>query len=540
MKGNIKKFFNTHKLAICLTAFALSIGSVICAYSISNNQRSSSASEIKNEYNEMLPTIEYISKECATTLAQKTEPELNLEIKDTVPIYNVTNNIVGYSVSYYKGDTPYGYASFDFTTNELITDFVINKDTKSMYDVLSTSFAESNSKVNLEDCTNKLYNTTGIDYAVSANTNSRSGELFYYNASTYDSDDFDAMLDYYEHFYLDFYNNTEYEDNFYYELANEESDKDYLIQGNISEWFKKWIKKLFPNYFTDNDDDFVAPTAYPSHNEVFKNLDQLVGEISEPVMLPQYSREKSLTSQYTIMTTTNRYACGLVALTSICNQEDILLNGNIQDTFNKLWDLTGTQNNIYETGTHYGHTVECSGTSIYQMAQGMKKYGDEVGAVINTSSQYRPDFALFKNAVDNKLSSVLCYQIENQGGHGVSILGYAFGTISNHPINYLLAADGWFDDTPRYVLYNPALFQETTSVVYDITKKENNDVNPTIEPTIAPSDEPGEKPDVEPTVTPSDEPNENPNDGPTVAPSDAPGDNPTVEPSSEPSTTPNE
>lgn len=491
MKGTIKNFFNSHKTVICAIAFVLSIGSVLCAYSVNNNQRSSKADKIQESYTEMLPTIEYISKECAATLAEKTKPELNLEVKDTIPIYNVTNNIVGYSVSYYKGDTPYGYVSLDFTTNELITDFVINENTKSMYDVLSTSFAETNSKVNVEDCTNKLYSTTGIDYAVSATTNNRSGELFYYNASTYDEDDFDAMLDYYEQFYLDFYNNTEYEDNFYYGIANDDSNKDFVVQGNIAEWFKKWIKKLFPSFFDDNgDDDFVAPTAYPTHSDVFKELDQLLGEVSEPVMLPQYSREKSLTSQKTIMTTTNRYACGLVALTSICNQEDILLNGNIQDTFNKLWDLTGTQNNIYETSTFYGsYTVECSGTSIYQMAQGMKKYGDEVGAEIKTASQYRPSFSVFKNAVDNKLSSVLCYQIENQGGHGVSILGYAFGTISNHSVDYLLAADGWYDDIPRYVLYNPALFQETTSVTYSITKKNNNE-----HPTVAPSEEPSATP----------------------------------------------
>lgn len=514
----MKNFFNSHKIAICVTALALSVGSVLCAYSVSNHQRSSKADNINNSYEKMLPAIENVSKQCALALANKTEPELKLEVKDTVPIYNVTNNIVGYSVSYYKDNTPYGYASFDFTTDELVTDFVIHKDTDSMYDVLSNSFAESNNKVEVEDCTNKLYSTTGIEYAVSATEGKKDKEIFYYNATTYDGDDFDAMLDYYENLYLDLYNNTEYTDNFYYHLTEEESQEDYIVQGNIADWFKKWLKKLFPSYF-DGDDNFVEPTAYPNHSEVFKEVDKLVGEVSEPVMLPQYSREKSLTSQKTIMTTTNRYACGLVALTSICNQEDILLNGNIQDTFNKLWDLTGTQDNIYETGTFYGnYTVECSGTSIYQMAQGMKKYGKEIGADINTASKSTPSFTVFKNAVDNKLSSVLCYQIENEGGHGVSILGYAFGTVGKHTLDYLLAADGWYDDIPRYVLYNPALFQETTAITYKITKK----AEPTVEPTIEPTVEPTSAPDVEPTATPSTAPSEVPTVDPTVAPSEKP------------------
>ena len=154
-KGEVfimKKFFNAHKVAICVTALALSVGSVLCAYSINNSQSSSKADNISNSYEKMLPKIEFASKQCALALADKTEPELNLEIKDTVPIYNVTNNIVGYSVSYYKDNTPYGYASFDFTTDELITDFVIHKDTDSMYDVLSKSFADSNDKVEYNPC----------------------------------------------------------------------------------------------------------------------------------------------------------------------------------------------------------------------------------------------------------------------------------------------------------------------------------------------------------------------------------------------------
>ena len=218
----MKKIINTQKLAICTTAIALSIGSVFGAYCFSNNQKSSKADTTSTSYEEMLPAIEKVSKECAKSLAEKTEPDLNLEVKDVIPIYNVTDNIVGYSVSYFDGDTPYGYASFDFTTEELITDFVyhfvIHENTESMYNVLTESFTEADTSVEINECTDKLYATTGVDYAVSAKQNNK--ETFYYNASTYNEDDFENMLDYYEDNYLEFYDNTEYEDNFYSELAD--------------------------------------------------------------------------------------------------------------------------------------------------------------------------------------------------------------------------------------------------------------------------------------------------------------------------------
>lgn len=461
----MKKFINSKKVTICATALALSICSVFGAYCISSNQKSSKADEASTSYEELLPTIEQVSKECALSLAQKTEPDLDLEIKDAVPIYNVTDNIVGYSVSYYDGETPYGYASFDFTTDELITDFVINKNTDSMYNVLTKAFAKSCDSIELNECTNKLFNTTSVDYAVSATDNNK--EFFYYNSSTYSEDDFDDMLDYYEDNYLDFYDNTEYEDSFYSDLSEIDVENDYIVQGQIADWFKKWLKKLFPSFFNNG---YVQPTAYPNHSEVFKEIDKLIGDVSEPVMLPQYSKEKSLTSQETIMTTTNRYACGLVALTSICNQENLLVNDNIQDTFNKLWDLTDTQSNIYDTSTFYGTTVECSGTSVYQMAKGMQRYGAELGVSIQPYTNNNPDFEVYKASVDGHYPSVLCYQIANEGGHGVSIVGYANGSINNNNVDYLLAADGWYDDMPRYVLYAPHMFESSTSITYVISR----------------------------------------------------------------------
>ncbi|MBE5936114.1 MAG: hypothetical protein E7262_10115 [Lachnospiraceae bacterium] len=432
---------------------------------VSNNSAKSKANQPEaDSYEQYLPTIEQLAKECGLYLANQQCPDVDISVKDTTPIYDVTNNIVGYSVAFESNGADYGYANLNFTTDELFTDFAISENANNLHSSIAEDFVVANSDVEADEITDKLYNTNGIDYAVSAETDGE--ELFFYNAETYTSEDFEDMLDHYEANYIEYYDNTEYEDNFFYGIPEENND--FVVQGKIADWFKKWIKKLFPSFF---DNEPIVPTAYPEHSEVLKKSSKVLGELAKPVMLPQYSVDKSLVSQETIMTTTKKYACGLVALTGICAQEDILVNGNIQDTFHKLWDVTGTENGIYDTISNYGvDGIVCSGTSVYMMGQGMRIYGHELGVNINYTSKMKPTVDFFQSAVNNGLSSVLCYQIADKGGHGVSILGYTTSKVNDQTFDYIVAADGWFDDAPRYVMYYPELFESTTGLAYMIQK----------------------------------------------------------------------
>ena len=95
-----------------------------------------------------------------------------------------------------------------------------------------------------------------------------------------------------------------------------------MEQGKVTDFFKSWLKKLAPSFYKKlfGDGDFVQPTPYPKHSDVFIYEKDTMGELGTPVMLNVYSPEKSLISQKTIMTTTNRYACALVAVTEIVQQ----------------------------------------------------------------------------------------------------------------------------------------------------------------------------------------------------------------------------
>lgn len=460
------------RISVLLTSVVIAL--LVAVGFISNNiykSNKANANQSKvDSYEKYLPTIEQLAKECGLELAKKQCPNVDITVKGTTPLYNVTNDIVGYSVAFESNGVDYGYANLDFTTDQLFTDFAISKNANSIYEELSSDFAVSSSKVDVSDVENKLYNTNGLDYAVTAEADGE--DYFFYGAETYTSDDFNDILEHYEDAYLDYYDNIEYEDNFYYGIPEE--DNDFIVEGKIADWFKKWIKKLFPSFFDSDqaDEELISPTPYPEHSEVLKKANLVLGDIAEPVMLPQYDVNKSLVSQETIMTTTKRYACGLVALTAICRQEDIMLNNNLQDTFNKLWDVTDTQKGIYDTISNYGiDGIECSGTSVYMMSVGMTAYGQCVNALIRGNSQNAPTIDFYKNAVDNAKPSVLCYQIAEKGGHGVSILGYTSSTVGTQTFDYILAADGWYDDAPRYVMYYPNLFESTTGIVYDIVKQ---------------------------------------------------------------------
>lgn len=466
----MNKFRGKKCVAIAM-AMTLALG-VAGTYAVKNSKTDVKADNtVSTTYEDLLPTMEKLAEEYSETFAEN-QLGVDVELKDTTPIYDAGKNVVGYSVAFEKNNTPYGYVNVDYTSDGLVTDFSLEEDTRSMYDALVDNFAESNSNVEEKDCTNKLYNAAGIDYAVSAVDNNE--EVFYYDAKTYESDDFDEVLDNYAESYLDYYDNIEYEDNFYRGPANNDNNGE-MEQGKVTDFFKSWLKKLAPSLYKKlfGDGDFVQPTPYPKHSDVFIYEKDTMGELGTPVMLNVYSPEKSLISQKTIMTTTNRYACALVAVTEIVQQEDMMLDNDLKKTFDKLWDIGGCENNIYETSTFYGsYTVDCSSTYSNDLGRILREYGKLVGKDVTGVYRRNVGFETFKESIDGQHSTTLGYQIKNEGGHGVNVVGYNQGKIGDYTLNYLIAANGWDDDAPRYVLYDRDLFDSTGITSFTIKDAE--------------------------------------------------------------------
>ncbi len=469
-------------------ASALAIGSV----SVVNNDKAAKASnEVSN--GEYAKAMEFVAQEYAASFANELKNDSGITTTDATPIYDEENSLVGFSVELEKDNVNYGYVNIDYSSDGLVTDFAMEENSRSMYDTLVENFDEANKSIEADECENKLYNTNGLDYAVSAVDEETNKQVFYYNGTTYESDDFEEMLDYYEENYLEYYDNTEYEDDFVdEEVAQEDGESktdngevrfdfqdetnelpDELVNckltDSLKEKFKNWVRDSYPtlyNKFFAND-GFITPTKYPTHSEVFKN--ETICELDKQVLLDCYSKEESLLSQEEIMKTTNRYACELVGVTAICQQEGMKLNGNLKDTFNKLWDLAGCQSRIYETGTFYeSYVVECSSTYTRDMPGVVKEYAKLFGKKVNGKYESSADFEFFKETIDNQNSASLGYNIAGKGGHGVNVVGYAEGHIGKHDMNYLITGDSWYDDAPRYVYYSKGVFAGAEGCSYDI------------------------------------------------------------------------
>ena len=446
-----------------------------------NFKKDVKASNVDTAYEETLPMMESVARMYAEEFAESMNENIDLTVCKTTPIYDAADCIIGYSVAFSKDDKDYGYVNVDYTSEGLVSDFSVTNKSDSIYDVLTENFAKVESDIEIEDCKDKLISVNGMDYAVEA-SDEKKGEIFFYNGTTYESDNFEEMLDHYEENYLQYYDNTEYEDEFVSIDLDNIEEREWKIIKKFKGWLKKIAPKLYDKFFGDDpnasaepdvtddyeDVDFIQPTAYPNHSEVFKK--EAMCALNNEVYLPQYSKELSLISQETIMKTTNRYACALVGVAAICQQEGMMLNGTLKDTFNKLWDLAGCEANIYETSTFYGtYTVDCSSTYAFQMGQVMREYGKLFNKKVVTEYKDNPKFEFFQNSIDKGNSTSLGYQIKDEGGHGVNVVGYAEARIGNNEIDYLITGDSWYDDAPRYVLYGRQMFASTNSNSYTIT-----------------------------------------------------------------------
>ena len=62
---------------------------------------------------------EWFAEEYSETFAEN-QLGVDVELKDTTPIYDAGKNIVGYSVAFEKNNTPYGYVNVDTTKKYVV------------------------------------------------------------------------------------------------------------------------------------------------------------------------------------------------------------------------------------------------------------------------------------------------------------------------------------------------------------------------------------------------------------------------------------
>ncbi len=355
----------------------------------------------------------------ALNFAKEVDESLALSTGKMIPIYDSNDRLVGYSIEYYIDNTPYGYINLNFTYEDPVVEFVIQKNARSLYTYIEDDVQATNSACKVEE---KLYITSPDEYSVVFKDINQ--QKFYFNAN-------DGKI-----------------------TANEYNAKKNAVISSID------------TYSSTNN------TKYDSHSDLF-NSSYEAGSIivTEPKYTSKYSSDKSMLSQQDIMLSTYKYACGVVALTEIANQEGILKNSDIADTFNALWNATSTKVETVET--FYNISVSCGSTYDYKLAKGMKSYCNDMGKTnTTTTTNSNPTFSFFTDAISNNYSATLSYRIYTadgaKSGHTVNVFGYCTATKSGTSSNYLIVADGWYNDAPKYMNYSSIDFANTYGVKYII------------------------------------------------------------------------
>ena len=91
------------------------------------------------EYKDLSEITEREIKNYAINFASEFDPSVNLEAGRIVPIYNCADILVGFSVEYYQEEVPYGFINLNFSYENPVSEFVINKNAESIFQYLENN-----------------------------------------------------------------------------------------------------------------------------------------------------------------------------------------------------------------------------------------------------------------------------------------------------------------------------------------------------------------------------------------------------------------
>lgn len=337
-----------------------------------------------------------------------------VSIKESIPIINSHNVITGYSVSYSVDNIPYGYSNINFTYDEPVYEFVIEKNAISLYDNL-VSKATKALKVSNEDITNKIFTTNALSYFVE-NKNLFGGDYFVdaSGSNVYTDNEFDELCD-----KVDNYSDTVYKN------------------GSII-FFDKINTSRYKN-------------------------------ISSTKVLKKFSTRKYAFSESRIESATKKYACAVVALTNIAYNEGVAMS-SLKKTFNTLWTYTNTRETTKSGGITYGTTGDTF------LASGMKRYVNQVGKKFSCFTKKNPTSSFYKTAIDRNHSATLSYRMyvkdgnsSKKIGHTISVVGYCTANRKDNgnKKNFLYILNGW-DGYAKYLNYTDVDFSDGYGIEYII------------------------------------------------------------------------
>jgi hypothetical protein len=375
------------------------------AYAEDNDDNASADNVSQSTSSNNIEVTEDIIRGIAVNWAKFICPDADIEVSDIIELYDYDNSLCGFSVNLTDGEYPYGYINLDFNSENIISEFAIEKNAEGL---ASKILSEENVNDNfLKDLSKhaKLYKRLPFEYSLSL-----------------DNDNKDVVYD---------------------QTFGEMSQKKFQSErGNIHKVDKKNVVllKKSENLILQNADDLsTQANKIGSWNDIVINFPNGLTNVDTLTTLASKVSRTEAWSE----TSVKKYACAVQAMMNIALQKSYIYNNTEVNTYNYLWTLSSTTTDHVSGDVTYGST---SDSKIQTALVALAKYKGHVNSSCATSSS--PTYTTFKNAVNSGKSSTLSMHIVKtdgtNSGHTVSVVGYrAAKNNAGTVYSYVYVADGW-------------------------------------------------------------------------------------------------
>lgn len=391
---------------------------------IFNNGMISAVAE--NSQDNQKKYVEALVMDTAQNWVELVNDSYSLHARDVIEVNDVNSEKLDYAVTYYNGDTPYGYAIVTFVNEEpTVKEARIGKKIEGLHEELSEiAYDVSNNTSKDMSIENGVVELAPLQYAVVTKEKGEEKKLY---------------------------------DNYGHELL--ESD----LNG-------------YENY-TSREDIFIRSKNFTGAKYIKDQTTVLWNS--------KFAKRRELLSELSIENKTGTYACGPQALLQIAHMEGIIdykpcvygASGytteqkneawkKVNRWYNQLWVTTNTKNKYVKRGIEYGEG------SIEDAAKGFVNFAKEKNHSVSYKIVDLPSVNQIRNALKNKSDILMGYAINVDGkpdGHFISVVGQFKATkvATGNQFNYLAVYDGW-NDSVSYLNYTCVDMVRCNMAVFDV------------------------------------------------------------------------
>lgn len=364
---NVKTTKGT-KICILKHKVGLVIYGILLLLSIFNLPKESNAKSKQNDFD-----YADVCEEAVKTIQPLNVDKLDVCIKDIYNVVDTEGNLDGYSLGYFVGEEPYGYAIYSIDSSD-IRAFVFYPGVENLYKELEEKAKECD-EVDETELINGIVYEGGLDYATFDEEGNRVGYL------SEDSEEYDDQFDEVE-YDVDVVLNSE-------PVAQSNTDA-----GNSTFYYEAKSN--------------IYQLLQPGSNEYYCIPDFGLAMISYPY-INKNSPERG-------------YTCDVVSATGCLNYLGYLYNDSIIDTYNMIFDKCITDRSKWGTNP---------GTNVHEALQ---EYLSIHNSNIKLNAEWNPSFDKFKMAftsvnkeatpvrilADNhSVLGLSCYEVNNSRYVGI-------------------------------------------------------------------------------------------------------------------------